>query len=153
MGVPCDIALVCSWNSHLSIQLILLSPPSGHASMKLELTCLCLRFHIHYSTGYAGVDYDHRRKGKDTDLVIQIKQLSSFASWFRQYTAPPATKWFDHTKYSFRSWRTQPAMPFATAPAPAPAAATLPTINSAINYFLKEAERSISDYKPFKEDC
>jgi hypothetical protein len=89
---------------------------------------------------------------KDSALnVMQIKKLSALVSWFRQFPAPSAAKWFDLSEAAFRSWRTQPAT-LSVSAATAPAAATAITAISAIADFRKGVKRSISDCKAFKED-
>jgi hypothetical protein len=89
---------------------------------------------------------------KDSTLnVIQIKKLSALVSWFRQFPAPSAAKWFDLNEATFRSWRTQPATP-PVSTATAPTAATTITAISAITAFRKGVKCSISDCKAFKED-
>jgi hypothetical protein len=77
--------------------------------------------------------------------VIQIKKLHSLLDWFSQVTAPPTSRWFDLTKDAFRSWRTSALAVPTNAP-------TASTSISPILEFLKGVKRSVSDYKPFKED-
>jgi hypothetical protein len=84
---------------------------------------------------------------KNTKLnVIQIKKLSSLISWFHQVSNPSINRWFDLTDAEFKSWRTRPDPTLASA---------LPIEtrrSSAINDFRKSVKRSVTDYKPFKED-
>jgi hypothetical protein len=83
--------------------------------------------------------------------VMQIKKPSTLVSWFRQFAAPSAAKWFVLNEAgAFRSWRTQPATP-PVSTATAPAAATAITAISAITDFRKGVKRS-SHCKAFKED-
>ena len=127
-------------------------PPLRACFNEAGVTCASDFISIAPST-YAGVSFSIVKDGTDMDTklnVIQVKKLSSLVSWFRQYPAPPATKWFDLTEDAFRSWRTRDSAPLTAAPAPAAAATS--TIDSAINDFWKGVKRSIS-YKPFfKED-
>jgi hypothetical protein len=105
-------------------------------------------------SSYGGMIFSSTNGGTDKDSalnVIQIKKLSTLVSWFRQFPAPSAAKWFDLNEAAFRSWRTQPATPPVSA-ATAPATATAITAISAITDFRKGVKRSISDCKAFKED-
>jgi hypothetical protein len=105
-------------------------------------------------SSYGGILFSSTNGGRDKDSalnVIQIKKLSTLVSWFRQFAAPSATKWFDLNEAAFRSWRTQPATP-PVSTATAPATATAITAISAIADFPKGVKRSISHYKAFKDD-
>jgi hypothetical protein len=105
-------------------------------------------------SSYGGMLFSSTNGGTDKDSalnVTQIKKLSTLVSWFRQFPAPSATKWFDLNEATFCSWRTQPATPPVSA-VTAPTAATAITAISAITDFRKGVKHSISDYKAFKED-
>jgi hypothetical protein len=102
---------------------------------------------------YGDIPFSNVKRGteKDTNLnVVQTKKLSSLVSWFRQPPSSPAVHWFDLSEDTFRTWRTDSAI---TPSPPVPALTTTPTTAiSAIMDFRKGVKRSISDYKPFKED-
>jgi hypothetical protein len=92
-------------------------------------------------SSYGGILFSSTNGGTDKDStlnVIQIKKLSTLVSWFRQFPAPSATKWFDLNQATFRSWRTQPATP-PVSTVTAPTAATAITAISAITDFRKGA--------------
>jgi hypothetical protein len=81
--------------------------------------------------------------------MIQVKKLTTLLSWFHQVTHPSITRWFDLTGVDLKAWRTRSD--------PTSLKETMPltvttTTSSAITDFRKSVKRSISDYKPFKED-
>jgi hypothetical protein len=97
---------------------------------------------------HGSVEFSISTDGSDAHFklnVIQIKKLRSLVDWFSQVTTPPTSCWFDLTKDAFRSWRTSTL----AVPTDAP---TVPTSISPISEFLKGVKRSVSNYKPFKED-
>jgi hypothetical protein len=99
---------------------------------------------------YGGIDFSTGPAGSETDSklnVIQIKKLRSLVDWFSQVPNPSPTRWFDLDEDTFRTWRTQ-----STLKTPAPATLPVPSSISAISEFRKGVKRSVSDYKPFKED-
>jgi hypothetical protein len=149
MKLPWSTCLLFSWNNHQLLQRTLTFPSSEHVSTKQESPALQI-----LSCSYGGMLFSSTNGGTDKDSalnIMQIKKLSALVSWFRQFPAPSAAKWFDLNEAAFRSWRTQPATPPVSA-VTAPAAATAITTISAITDFRKGVKRSISDCKAFKED-
>jgi hypothetical protein len=104
------------------------------------------------SSNYGTISFSAVKNGTDKDTTlnnIQVKKLNSLISWFRKNPSSPAGHWFDLIKDTFRTWRTESIVTPATS---ATTPATVPSNISAINDFRKGVKRSISDYKPFKED-
>jgi hypothetical protein len=115
---------------------------------------VCLGFISIDSFAYGAIPFSVVKNGTDKDTtlnVIQVKKLSSLVSWFRQIISPPAVCWFELTYDAFRVWRTEAAA--LPGPGASGASGTIPsTTVSAITNFQKGVKRSVSDYKPFKED-
>ena len=81
--------------------------------------------------------------------LIQVKKLDSLFLWFRSATPTPATRWFELDADAFQAWRTRPIT--NSVPPTIPPLAII-TPSSVIHDFQKGIKRSVSDYKPFKED-
>lgn len=129
--------------------------PAFRASFT-EADVICTSDFISIDTSaYGAIPFSAIKNGMDKDTtlnVIQVKKLSSLISWFGQTTSCPAGHWFDLTKDTYRTWPTESIIPSVTSVA-ATAVTVPPTPISAISNFRKGVKQSISDDKPFKEDC
>jgi hypothetical protein len=142
---------------------VLLAQPPTSADGTIPPFCACLitagvlnatDFISVEPTVYGSILFSTTTGGDEDQHLnaIQIKKLDSLFLWFHSVSPAPVTRWFDLDADGFQAWRIRAPTPAITSPSPSTSSVTTTASSSVIHDFRKGIKRSVSDYKPFKED-